>query len=113
MATTYTWSIDSMSTLPQVNGFTDVVVLCKWLCVGVDGQTSVTTEDFTKITFNSSNPDYIPYSQLTEQKVLEWVFASLGADGVSSIEQSIQGQINSILTPLVSASAQPLPWAGA
>lgn len=110
MATTYTWSIASMSTKPQVSGFTDVVVMCKWICVGVDGQTSVTTEDFTKITFNPNNPNYIPYNQLTEQKVLEWLFDSLGTEGVSSTEQSIQGQINSILNPLVSASAQPLPW---
>ena len=110
MATTYTWSITSMSTLPQVNGFTDVVVTAQWLCVGINGQTTANFDGICKFTISPNDPNYTPYNQLTEQKTLEWVFNSLGENGVSSTEQCIEGQINSILNPPVIPSAQPLPW---
>ena len=51
------------------------------------------------------DPDF-----LTETLVLEWVTAELGENGVSSAEGCVEGQINSIVTPPVSPTSEPLPW---
>jgi len=49
----------------------------------------------------------IPYKDLTESKVLEWVKAKLGTDEVTAIEKSLEDQIALINTPV---TAQGKPW---
>jgi hypothetical protein len=99
-----------MSTLPQVDGFTDVVVLAQWLCAGADGEVTAEIGGSSQFTISADDPNYTPYADLTQEQVLGWVFTSLGENGIDSAQQCVQGQINSILTPPVSPSSQPLPW---
>ena len=49
----------------------------------------------------------IPYKDLTESKVLEWVKAKLGTDEVNAIEKSLEDQIKLINTPV---EATGKPW---
>lgn len=111
MTTQFSWNITGMSTLPQVDGQTDVVVLAQWLCSGDDNGTKAWIAGNTQFTLNPDQKNFIPYNQLTQAEVMQWVFDALGENGVGNTQACVQGQINSILNPPVSPSQQPLPWA--
>ena len=49
----------------------------------------------------------IPYKDLTESKVLEWVKAELGADEVARVEKWLEDEIALIKTPV---TAEGKPW---
>jgi len=54
--------------------------------------------------------DMIPFAELTEELVLDWVKDKLGADKVAEIEAALQGQLDEQHAP---TKAQGMPWAGA
>jgi len=107
MAITYTWTIESMSVLQTPEP--DFVVDANWLCSGTDGTNVAETMGDSTFTVQEG-PTFVPYASLTEALVLGWVTAELGVDGVSNVEASVEGQINSIVTPPVSPTSEPLPW---
>ena len=49
----------------------------------------------------------IPYKDLTESKVLEWVKAELGAEEVARVEKWLEDEIALINTPVTSTGK---PW---
>ncbi len=107
MAITYTWTVTNMSVLqtPQP----DFVVDAQWLCTGVDG-------DFSgEISGIQSFPDqqgesFVPYKDLTESVVLDWIWDQMGPEGKSNWEACVAGQIESAQNPPVSPTPEPLPW---
>ena len=108
--TTYTWTINNMFTVQQPDP--NYVVNVLWTLTGVDGTTTGSVPGNT--TFDSSQSgSFVPYDQLTEATVIDWVQAALGADGVANYEASVQGQIDSQITPPVSPQNTTLPWAPA
>ena len=109
MATSYSWNITAMSTFPQLDGETDVVVLAQWICVGDDNGTTASIDGNSQFTIQQGAP-FTPYNQLTEAQVMQWVFDALGENGINNTQACVQGQINSILNPPVTPSNQPLPW---
>ena len=109
MATTYTWTIDSMYTVDTPEpGF---VVNVLWTLTGVDGQYTASIGGNSQFTVQEGT--FTPYDQLTQEQVIGWVQNSLGADGIANFEANVQGQINSMITPPVSPQNTPLPWATA
>ena len=55
-----------------------------------------------------AKPDtLIPYKDLTESKVLEWVKAKLGTDEVTAIEKALEDEIALLNTPV---TANGKPW---
>jgi hypothetical protein len=106
MSTSYTWTVQNMSSQVQLDGYEDVVVQVGWSCTGTDGTYFATIPGLTRITFGGG-PDYTPYDELTEEQVLGWVWSS-GVDQTSvqtEIDTQIQLQVN---PPIVTL---PLPWA--
>jgi hypothetical protein len=110
MTTQFNWNITAMSTLPQLDGQTDVVVLAQWVCVGDDNGTTAKIDGNTQFTLSPDTKNFIPYSSLTEAEVMQWVFDALGENGINNTQACVQGQINSILNPPISPSNQELPW---
>lgn len=107
MAITYTWTVTNMSVLqtPQP----DFVVGAQWLCSGVEGDNS------GEISGSQSFPDqqgdnFVPYADLTESQVLDWVWEQMGENGKSNSEACVEGQIESEKNPPVSPTPEPLPW---
>jgi len=105
MTTQFTTTIDSMYTLPQVEGQTDVVVNALWTVTGVDGTHTASIGGNTIFTLEQG-ASFTPYSQLTEAQVIGWIPESQ----IASSQACVQGQIDSMITPPVSPSAQALPW---
>jgi len=103
MANTYTWNITNMTCLPEVDGYTDVVVKVSWKCVGTDGTNFAEQYDINSFTFDPNN--FTPYSDLTQEEVLSWVWSTVDQ---TAIEAVVAAQISNLANPPV--VALPLPW---
>ena len=110
MATTYTWSVTNLWTIDASATETNYVVMAAYLVIGTDGTYSAELSNIAQFEVKTDQPDYIPYADLTESKVLEWIYASLGEDGMNNLAACIQGQIDSQANPPVSPEQQLLPW---
>ena len=102
--TTFVTTITAMFTLQQPDP--NYVVNAKWKVTGVDGQYTASIDGNT--TFDSSQQEgaVIPYADLTEAIVIGWISES----DIASAQATVQGQINSMITPPVSPVNTPLPW---
>jgi hypothetical protein len=82
------------------------VVNAIWEVTGVDGEYTASIGGNTQ--FNSADQEnaFVPYDQLTEAVVIGWIPESQ----ITSAQQCVQGQIDSLINPPVSPSAQALPW---
>lgn len=98
------WSISQLDrTLPD-----GVVYTAHWRVSKTDGDASASV--YGTISFpakNPSDPDFIPYDQLTEAQVIQWVKDEMGADTVAAHEAAVQAQIGAQLNP---THASGLPW---
>lgn len=101
--TTFTTTITSMYTLNTPDP--QYVVNALWEVTGVDGEYTASIGGNTQFDSNQSST-FIPYDQLTEATVIGWIPESQ----IASAQACVQGQIDSMITPPVSPSAQPLPW---
>ena len=105
--TNFTTTITSMYTLQQPDP--DYVVNVLWTVTGVDGANTASIGGNTQ--FNSADQvgPVTPYASLTESIVIGWIPES----AITSAQQCVQGQIDSMITPPVSPTSQPLPWSQA
>ena len=110
MATQFTWTVNQMFTLQTPDP--DYVVNVIWTLTGVDGEFTASIGGNTVFNSNQSS-QFIPYNELTQDIVIGWVQASLGADGIANYEANVNGQIASMQNPPVSPQNTPLPWAQA
>ena len=94
-----------MSAHPQAEGQTDVVFSVSWACSGVEGYYNARICGDCLVTYTQGSP-YTPYANLTQEQVLDWVWAS-GVDKADT-EAAIQQQIDNQSTPTV--VNPPLPW---
>ena len=79
-------------------------------------QASQTDGDFTASAYGSlgvpakdpSDPTFIPFDQLTEAEVKQWVLDTMGEEQVAALQANLDGQIEAQKHP---TSASGLPWA--
>jgi hypothetical protein len=104
MTTTFTTRITSMYTLNTPSP--DYVVNAIWQVEGVSGEYTASIGGNTQ--FNSADQEgaFIPYASLTEAVVLSWIPES----AITSAQQCVQGQLDSMANPPVSPENTPLPW---
>ena len=107
MTTQFTTTITAMYTLQTPDP--DYVVNVLYQVTGVDGTYTASIGGNTQ--FNSADQvgPVVPYADLTESIVIGWIPES----AITSAQQCVQGQIDSMITPPVSPEAQPLPWSQA
>ena len=103
--TQFTTTITAMYTLQTPDP--DYVVNVLYQVTGVDGANTASIGGNTQ--FNSADQvgAFIPYASLTEAIVIGWIPES----AITSAQQCVQGQINSLITPPVSPANTALPWA--
>ena len=102
--TTFTTRITAMYTIQQPSP--DYVVNALWEVTGVDGAHTASIGGNTQ--FNSADQEgaITPYADLTEAIVIGWIPES----AITSAQQCVQGQIDSMITPPVSPANTALPW---
>lgn len=105
--TQFTTTVTAMYTLNTPSP--DYVVNSIWQVTGVDGENTASIGGNTQ--FNSADQEgaFIPYSSLTESIVIGWIPES----AITSAQQCVQGQIDSMITPPVSPANTALPWSAA
>jgi len=105
MSKTYTTTINQMYTVPNPTGY---VVNVLFTVSGTDGTHTASIDGNIQFTPEQNEQGFIPYEQLTQNEVLGWINAT--TDNQANYYANIDGQINSMITPPVSPSSQPLPW---
>jgi len=102
--TTFTTTITSMYTLNTPSP--DYVVNVLYEVTGVSGTNTASIGGNTQ--FNSADQEgaFIPYSSLTESVVIGWI----PAEAITSAQQCVQGQLESLANPPVSPANTALPW---
>jgi hypothetical protein len=101
-----TWAVQSMMVKTQESGQSDVVYLVDWLASDTDGVNEARRGGQTEIPAPTGT--FVPYDQLTEQQVLDWVWAQIGSDAKTAIETNLNMQIVYMQQPPV--VSLPLPW---
>lgn len=103
------WTISKLDCYPNVDGEKDVVFCVHYR---LDGEQVSGGEVFTdsvygtaSLTLDPTQP-YTPYDQLTQQQVLDWIWAN----GVNkdAAEAAVASQIADQINPKV--VSLPLPW---
>ena len=98
------WKIEDLKrTLPDGMVFT-----AHWRVSKTDGAASGSV--YGTISFpakDPADPTFVPYDQLTEAQVIQWVKDEMGANQVSAYEAAVQGQIDAQVNP---TTASGTPW---
>jgi hypothetical protein len=85
------------------DGFVNTV---HWTASQVDGEftaSTYSTASFTK----EDGINYVPYAELTEAAVVEWVKGALGAEGVAAVDAALAQNIELQKNPV---QATGTPW---
>lgn len=108
MSNSYTWAIAYMDTKKSLDGLTDVVISCQWNCSATTGGENPTTaSSYGYAHFSSPTSEgFIAYSNLTQDEVLNWVWAS-GVDKTAT-EAGLDASIEQKLNP--PTVILPNPW---
>jgi len=105
--TQFTTRITSMYTLNTPEP--DYVVNILYEVTGVSGTYTASIDGNTQFSSADQEGAIVPYASLTESIVIGWIPES----AIASAQACVQGQIDSMITPPVSPSSQPLPWSAA
>jgi hypothetical protein len=110
MAVTYTWKVTSLKTKTE-GAHQSAVVQTYWTKTGVD-------EDGHEGTFSGATPftsttmpegsTFIPFSELTEEIILNWIKAVVVGGYEEHVNAQIQKQIDEKHNPVTEAQ---MPWA--
>lgn len=88
------------------SGFVRVV---HWTASQTDGDFSASTYSTASYT-KQDGINYVPYEELTEAAVIEWVKGSLGAEGVAAVDAALAANIALQKNPV---TATGTPWSAA
>jgi hypothetical protein len=90
----YTWSILGVLTEKEYHQYTDFIYACQWQITGTTEEKSASISD--RIGFGLPNPEYqfTPRSEMTEEKMVDWVKSELGAEKIAELEKQIESMLN-------------------
>ncbi len=100
----YNWIVTNLYTLDTATE-TDYVVNAVYDVIGTETSDNVeyTASLSGSAQFNvTEGSTFVPYSDLTNTLVIEWIQSGLGEDGVVNYEASVGGMIDSEIIPPVS-----------
>jgi hypothetical protein len=99
---TTTWKISNLDR-NTADGFVNTV---HWDASQTDGDFTAST--YSTVSFTQEDGiNYVPYAELTEAAVVEWVKGSLGAEGVAAVDAALAANIAEQKKPKVATGT---PW---
>ena len=101
MSITHNWTIAQLERTIADGG----VTVAHWRCISTDGEHSSSSYGTCGFTPDSTDPDFVPYDDLTEADVLGWVWAN-GVDQ-DQIEAANEAKIDALVNPTTSSGT---PW---
>lgn len=106
MSNTYNWFIDKLDVTPSVSGQIDVVNNAYWYIEATDGVNIVKVYGNQRLSYTAGEP-FVPYSNLTQEQVLEWVKAKMGVK-VAAMETVADTRLTLLSNPPI--ITPNLPW---
>lgn len=104
MATTFTWSVNTLNRTVE----TGIVTTVHYFVTATDATNSTDIYGSVGLEAPAEGDVIIPYADLTETGVLEWTKTALGGDEkVTEIQASLQSKLDAITTPV---SESGIPW---
>lgn len=106
MAIAYGWIFNLLTVKPAEGSLTDVVVLVDWGRTATDG--TFAAQCYGQVNLGPPDPSaYIPFADLTEAEVTEWVQATIGPKQMAQFDEALAGDIGRQRNPPVVAMAPP------
>jgi hypothetical protein len=105
MTITYTKIINTLTCYSDIDGETDVVFTINWTLYGNEEVFNSNYPCATSVPYTAGQP-FIPYADLTEEQVLQWIEEYTDPDMMASYYKIIADNIEQqkvVVTP-------PLPW---
>ena len=105
MATVYNWNCKTVDVHPTEAGQTDVVYNVHWIVTGISDELDPEGNAYQATTIGTQTvpldpeSEFIPFEDLTNEIVVDWTKAAMGAEQVTSIETSIQQAIDLKINP--------------
>jgi hypothetical protein len=105
MNITYEWNCKTVDVHPQENEESNVVYNAHWIVKGISEELDSEGNPYTVSNIGTqavpfdADGTFIPFEDLTNEIVTEWVKESMGKETVSELEISIDAQINSLINP--------------
>lgn len=102
----YTWNCKTVDTYPTHAGESDVVYNVHWRVTGVSDQVDSNGDPYSSTnigtqTLNTEDlSNFTAFDTVVHSDVVGWVKAAMGEEQVNSIEESIENQINALITPI-------------
>jgi hypothetical protein len=103
--TTFNWVVTALNCLPNAPEGQDYVITVHWTCNGTDGTYNASVYSTCSLPVVQGTT-FIPYQDLTQQEVLNWIWAN-GVDKASA-EAAVQSNIDLQINPVT--IQPPLPW---
>jgi hypothetical protein len=108
MAVTYVWGVTQLEAYPEQDGQTDVVCIVHWTLTGEEDGRVAGVYGSVGVQLEAGS-HFTPYAELTEEQVVGWAKAKIGAEEVAELEAQVAYDIAQQAAP--SVVAPPLPWA--
>lgn len=100
MAVSYTWKI----TICKHEVATGGIIEAYWQCDAADGDIRARTYGSQTFVPDSTDPNFTPYDQVTEDQVLGWVWGQVDKTETESL---LAAQISEKMNPVVESGT---PW---
>ena len=103
--TTINWNCKTVDVYPTEGDYTDVVYNVHWIVTGTSDQLDSEGNPYTgrvigtEMLDTSTITDFVPFADLTNETIVAWTKAAMGAERVAEIEANIESQIDALITP--------------
>jgi hypothetical protein len=104
----WTWNINEISVMPQLENKTNVVINAKYTLTGSDGNKSFSLSGIESFSYIDGN-DFIEFDSLTEQQIINWITNKFDSDLLNIMKNRIQTQIDILESPNTLVNLE-LPW---
>jgi len=108
---TFTWSVlPNGLRVENKDGNTDTLVSVAFKVEATDGTHIVEMTDVARLKHDPATP-FIPFADLTESQVLEWVAATLPSGTTARLESMLTKRIELLVNPPARPVVKAAPWA--
>lgn len=103
---TFNWDCSTVEVILAEGNYDDVVYNVEWILTGTSDQVDSNGDLYTafiegqQILDTSSITDFVPFADLTNAIVTQWVIDAMGAEQVSILESNIENNIYIQINPI-------------
>lgn len=104
--TTYSWNCKTVDAYPTYSGETDVVYNVHWRVTGTSEELDTNGNPYSSTNIGTQSlsiedlSNFTAFDSVVHSDVVAWVKEAMGTEQVASIEESIENQINALITPV-------------